>query len=321
MPGPGGLLAVCLAVALIAVVGNVMRIGNAGRTWGPFPLTFRTAMARLSSRRGPGSPDASRNDPNLGRSRLAGAITGRRLGSSSSKKKKSTDQSDYDATSFHDDVIDVAERREIARILPYLEDDERVLVVARQSRVLPGATLVFTPNVVFCTARRVIIRNPMMLGLREHIDYYRHRDVKSVRLIRGRFTSSLMLTVPGMGTAARSSSGDGDGIIKAIPHEKAAAIYRIIQGGGRDGRNNAIRGNRRKRRGGDDDDRSSNGSSVATGGRGNGQYSSGSHSGHGRASRHGGLGGMGAATREAEAAAEVAMPAGAAAAVAASAGA
>ena len=37
MPGPGGLLTVCLVVALIAVVGTAMRIGSrAGRTWGPF---------------------------------------------------------------------------------------------------------------------------------------------------------------------------------------------------------------------------------------------------------------------------------------------
>lgn len=146
--------------------------------------------------------------------------------------RRSTDQSDYEATSMHTAVIDVGERREIARILPYLEDGELVQVVARQSRLLPGATLVFTPNVVLCTARRTLIRSPMMLGLREHIDYYRHRDVKSVRLVRGRFTSSLMLTVPGMGTAARSASGEGDGAISAIPHAKAEAIYRIIQGGG-----------------------------------------------------------------------------------------
>ena len=39
MPSPGGLLAVCLVVALIAVVGTAMRMysrGGAGRTWGPF---------------------------------------------------------------------------------------------------------------------------------------------------------------------------------------------------------------------------------------------------------------------------------------------
>lgn len=142
------------------------------------------------------------------------------------------DQSAYEATAYHDNILDVSERKEIARILPYLDDSERVLVVARQSRVLPGATLIFTPDVVFCTDRRTIIRNPMMLGLREHVDFYRHRDVKSARLVRGRFTSSIMLTVPGMGTAARSASGEGDGIISAIPHAKAEEIYRIIERGG-----------------------------------------------------------------------------------------
>ena len=161
------------------------------------------------------------------------------------------EQSDYEATALHDAILDVAERMEIARILPYLEDGERVLVVARQSRTLPGATLVFTPDTIFCTARRIIIRSPMMLGLREHVDFYRHRDVKSARLVRGRFTSSLMLTVPGMGTAARSASGAGDGIISAIPHNKAEEIYRIIQGGGRRGASRTRRDGRGSSSGGD----------------------------------------------------------------------
>ena len=184
-----------------------------------------------------------------------------------------TEQSDYEATAQHDAVIDVEERREIARILPYLEDGERVLVVARQSRVLPGATLVFTPDTIFCTAQRTIIRNPMMLGLREHVDFYRHRDVKSARLVRGRFTSSLMLTVPGMGTAARSASGAGDGIISAIPHSKAEEIYRIIQGGGRRGASRTSRNGRGNSGGGDA--RSPAGSRTSTGDRASNDNSSG----------------------------------------------
>lgn len=146
--------------------------------------------------------------------------------------KRDKRQAAYDATSLHDAVIDVDERLEIDRILPYLEDDERVMVVAKQSRMFPGATLVFTPNTVFCTTRRILIRSPMMLGLRYHVEYYRHRDIKTARLVRGRFTSSLKFTVPGMGTAARSASGTNDGIIRAIPHDKAEAIYRIMQRGG-----------------------------------------------------------------------------------------
>ena len=202
--------------------------------------------------------------------------------SGKTQSKNLTDQSAYDATSMHDAVIDVDERKEIARILSYLEDDERVLVVARQSRVLPGATLAFTPNIVFCTARRIIIRNPMMLGLREHIDYYRHRDVKSVRLVRGRFTSSLMLTVPGMGTAARSASGDGDGIITAIPHEKAVAIYRIIQGAGRDGYNGGGGGGSSNNRG-NGRHKGGDGSTEAGGNSGSGNRHAGIDSGHGAA--------------------------------------
>ena len=190
-------------------------------------MTIRTAMAGLLQCRGrsrpPGTPDST------ARTGLPGL------------SRKDSDQSAYEATSYHDNILDVDERREIARILPYLDASERVLVVARQSRVHPGATLVFTPDVIFCTDRRTIIRNPMMLGLREHVDFYRHRDVKSARLVRGRFTSSLMLTVPGMGTAARSASGEGDGIISAIPHAKAEEIYRIIQRGG-DGKRRRTRG-------------------------------------------------------------------------------
>ena len=181
-------------------------------------MTIRTAMARLSPCRCLCQPARAKNGAD---------VRPKRPG------RHADDQSAYEATSDHDAILDVDERKEIARILPYLDDGEKVMVVAKQSRLLPGATLVFTPNVVFCTGLRTLIRNPMMLGLREHIDYYRHRDVKSVRLVRGRFTSSLMLTVPGMGTAARSASGEGDGIISAIPHAKAEAIYRIIQGGGR----------------------------------------------------------------------------------------
>ena len=138
------------------------------------------------------------------------------------------EQAEYEATSRHDTIVDVSERREIAGVQSYLAPDEKVLVVAKQSRVFPGATLIFTPDTVFCTDRRIIVRDPMMLGLREHLDYYRHRDIKTVRLVRGRFTSSLMFTVPGMGTAARSARGADNGVISAIPHEKAQAIYKLV---------------------------------------------------------------------------------------------
>ena len=52
------------------------------------------------------------------------------------------EQAEYEATSRHDTIVDVPERREIAGVRSYLAPDEKVLVVARQSRVFPGATLI-----------------------------------------------------------------------------------------------------------------------------------------------------------------------------------
>ena len=36
MPGPAGMLAVCMAVVFIAAAAYAMRLGRTGRTWGPF---------------------------------------------------------------------------------------------------------------------------------------------------------------------------------------------------------------------------------------------------------------------------------------------
>ena len=49
-----------------------------------------------------------------------------------------------------------------------LNANEEVFVVARQSRLKPGGSK-FTPNIVYATDRRIIIRDPSMLGLREEV--------------------------------------------------------------------------------------------------------------------------------------------------------
>jgi hypothetical protein len=50
-----------------------------------------------------------------------------------------------------------------------LSPDEEVFVAARQFRLRPGGSA-FTPNVVFGTDRRIIIKDSCMLGLREARD-------------------------------------------------------------------------------------------------------------------------------------------------------
>jgi Short C-terminal domain len=73
-----------------------------------------------------------------------------------------------------------------------LNPNEEVFVVARQSRLKPGGSKL-TPNVVFATDRRIIIRDPSMLGLRE--------------------------------------DSNEEGIITAIPKDKSEGLLKIIRNG------------------------------------------------------------------------------------------
>jgi hypothetical protein len=41
-----------------------------------------------------------------------------------------------------------------------LDSDESVLLSTSQSRIKPGAAAVLTPNAIFATNKRIIIRNP-----------------------------------------------------------------------------------------------------------------------------------------------------------------
>ena len=46
-----------------------------------------------------------------------------------------------------------------SKISKMLNPDERILLVSIQSRIRPGGSL-FTPNVIYATDRRIIIRDP-----------------------------------------------------------------------------------------------------------------------------------------------------------------
>jgi hypothetical protein len=71
---------------------------------------------------------------------------------------------------FVTDITDRDEWEEIRKIANSLDQDERVLFVVKQSRMKPGGSVLATPNIVFATDKRVIIRNPTMLGMRENIE-------------------------------------------------------------------------------------------------------------------------------------------------------
>jgi len=69
---------------------------------------------------------------------------------------------------------------------------EEVLLVAEQSRLAPGGSFT-TPNKIYVTNRRVLFRNPRLLGLRADINDFSYDDISNVRLHRGVFTTEIYL--------------------------------------------------------------------------------------------------------------------------------
>jgi hypothetical protein len=70
--------------------------------------------------------------------------------------------------SFTTDIADKEDLAEIKEVDEMLNPNEEVFVVARQSRLKPGGSA-FTPNIVFGADRRIIIKDPSMLRLRENV--------------------------------------------------------------------------------------------------------------------------------------------------------
>jgi hypothetical protein len=68
--------------------------------------------------------------------------------------------------SFTTDVTDKDELEEIQKIAHRLENGEKVAIVAKQSRFKPGGSKM-SPDTIFAADRRMIIRNPSALGMRE----------------------------------------------------------------------------------------------------------------------------------------------------------
>jgi hypothetical protein len=133
------------------------------------------------------------------------------------KKKEEPEQElGFDITEF-----DEKEQDEIERVKTMLEAAEIIKSVARQSRVMPGGSLV-TPNIIFATNRRVIIRDPNTLGLRAGVDSIPYSQINKVHLKKGALTSELKLDI------GQYESDDNREVIPAIPKKKAAEIAGII---------------------------------------------------------------------------------------------
>lgn len=134
--------------------------------------------------------------------------------------------------------LDKDDYEEIEKISEMLNPNEEVIVVARQSRILPGGSYI-TPNIIYATNRRIIMRDPYMLGIKENIVDIPYDVITSVRLQKGVFSSEIRFEAPAIVGSKRlgmihgivSGETDNEGIIKAIPKRKAEDLVQVIRSG------------------------------------------------------------------------------------------
>src|SRR5918995_6980940 len=128
---------------------------------------------------------------------------------------------------------------EINKISEMLNPDERVLLVARQSRIKPGGSH-FTPNIIYATDRRIIVRDPYMLGIKENVVDIPYDIITSIKLEKGLLSSTIRFKAPGIMSSTKlgmidsivdGEDNDQGGVIEAIPKNKAEDLLEIIRSG------------------------------------------------------------------------------------------
>jgi Bacterial PH domain/Short C-terminal domain len=134
--------------------------------------------------------------------------------------------------------LDNDDLNEIKKIQEMLNPNEDVLVVARQSRVRPGGSAV-TPNIIYATNRRIIIRDPYMLGIKANVVDIPYDVITSVKLEKGLLSSTIRFEAPALVGSKRlgmiegivSGENDHEGVIEAIAKRKAEDVVQIIRSG------------------------------------------------------------------------------------------
>ncbi len=134
--------------------------------------------------------------------------------------------------------LDNDDHQENEKIKEMLNPNEAVILVARQSRILPGGSYI-TPNIVYATNRRIIMRDPYMLGIKENIVDIPYDVITSVKLEKGLLSSTIRFEAPalvgskklGMIHGIVSGETDNEGVIQAIPKRKAEDLVQVIRSG------------------------------------------------------------------------------------------
>jgi hypothetical protein len=128
--------------------------------------------------------------------------------------------------------------KEVNKIIEMLNPDEKVLLVARESKVKPGGSY-FTPNTIYATDRRIIIRDPYMLGIKANVVDIPYDIITSLKLEKSLLSSTIRFKAPGLMSSTKlrmmdsivEGEDDAEGIIEAIPKNKAEDLLEIIRSG------------------------------------------------------------------------------------------
>jgi hypothetical protein len=153
-------------------------------------------------------------------------------------QKKDNDEEQVAATDDSIQPLDNDDRQEIEKVKEMLNPNEEVIMVAQQSRILPGGSYI-TPNILYATNRRIIMRDPYMLGIKENIVDIPYDVITSVKLEKGLFSSTIRFEAPalvgskklGMIHGIVSGETDNEGVIQAIPKRKAEDLVQVIRSG------------------------------------------------------------------------------------------
>ncbi|HSL14487.1 MAG TPA: PH domain-containing protein [Nitrososphaeraceae archaeon] len=140
-------------------------------------------------------------------------------------------------------LLEGGDLEEVNKINEMLNPDEKVLLVARQSKIKPGGSY-FTPNTIYATDRRIIIRDPYMLGIKANVVDIPYDIITSLKLEKGLLSSTIRFKAPGLMSSTKlgmmdsiiEGEDDQTGIIEAIPKDKAEDLLEIIRSGMNDSR-------------------------------------------------------------------------------------
>ena len=121
---------------------------------------------------------------------------------------------------YNTKITNIEKLVEIDKVKDKLDDNEEILLVTTQTKnPLKYGGSMFTPNTLIVTDKKLILRNPSALGLRQKLEIFQYDSIVDMKLEQGVLSSALDINVHGLGYSR----------IDAISKEDADIIQRMVQ--------------------------------------------------------------------------------------------